>query len=56
MLQSPVYHSFAPVYLSDHDMNGCFFRHLILKLKQYLQGILMAVQGYQDVSFLEFVE
>jgi hypothetical protein len=37
-------------------MNGCFFWHLILKFQQYLQGILMTVQGYKDVSFLEFVE
>ena len=56
MLQSPIYHSLAPVYLSDHDMNGCLFRYLILKFKQYLQSILMAVQGYKHVSFLEFIE
>ena len=56
MLQGPIYHSLAPVYLSDHHMNGSLFRNLILQLKQYLQGVLMAVQGDKYVSFLEFVE
>ena len=37
-------------------MNGRLFRHLILQLKQYLQGVLMAIQSDKYVSFLEFVE